>query len=485
VGREESAAPYHDWNERITAECYSRNAAARVMDDQGGVARVLNNFSRASFNLGPTLMGWLESHSPEVYGAILEGDRWGRRRFAGHGTALAQAYNHVIMPLASHRDRRTQVLWGVRDFVWRFGRQPEGMWLPETAVDLNTLEALAEAEIRFTILSPRQADRVRHPGTDAWCDVSDGAIDTGRAYLHRLPSGRSINLFFYDAEISQGVAFGRLLEDGGRLAESMLAAFPEGEREPRLVSVATDGETYGHHHPAGEMALAEAISRFEDSESPRLTCYGQFLSEHPPELEVEVAQGTAWSCDHGVDRWQTDCGCATGANPAWNQTWREPLREALDLLAGHLSRLFEDAGGRLLRDPWEARDQYIEVLLDRSAERFDEFLARHGTAAVGSPGRAEAVILLEMQRYSMLMFTSCGWFFDDAGGIETRQVLLYAGRALELAEALGYMEARGPFLARLEDVSSNRADVGHGRAIFESAVAAARAEATAAAAKPV
>jgi hypothetical protein len=474
VEPEASAAPYHDWNERVAAECYTPNAAAPVIDELGQVTRVLNNYSHLSFNVGPTLLSWMERRAPDTYAAILEADRLSRERFSGHGSALAQPYNHLIMPLATARDRRTQVVWGIRDFVWRFGRQPEGMWLPETAVDLDTLEALADGGVRFTILAPHQAAAVRRPPDGDWQGVGGGRIDPRRAYIQRLPSGREIALFFYDGEASRAVAFEPLLEDGESFVRRLETTVPAEGLEPSLIHIATDGETYGHHHAAGEVALAFALSNFAGSPEARLTNYGEFLERHPPRHEVRIEEGTSWSCAHGVERWRSDCGCSTGERPEWSQAWRGPLRESLDELATALAGAFETEGESFLRDPWRARDEYIDVILDRSPGRTAEFISRHGEQLAAQESRNPALKLLEMQRHAMLMFTSCGWFFDDPAGIETRQVLLYAGRALDLAENMGLEAAREAFLTSLEGVRSNREEVGDGRHIFTSAVAATR-----------
>lgn len=474
VDREESAAPHHDWNDRITSECYGPLAAARLLDGSGRVIRVLNLYSRMSFNVGPTLLGWLGNHAHTVYQAMLDGDRESHRRFGGHGTAMAQAYNHLIMPLATPRDRRTQVRWGVRDFAWRFGRSPEGMWLPETAVDLDTLESLAEEGIRFTVLAPHQAARFRLLGQQDWTDATDGSLDTRQAYLLRLPSGRRIAVFFYAASVAQAVAFEGLLEDGDALAQRLASLAAEDAATTVLAHIATDGETYGHHHRFGEMALARALTRLEEEGDVRLTCYGEFLECHPPAHEAEIHENTSWSCAHGVERWRSDCGCATGAHPDWDQAWRAPLRASLTELSSELATFFDEAGGRLLRDPWEARDEYIDIVLDPSPGRVAGFLrrcaARELTEAQGERARA----LLEMQRYAMLMFTSCGWFFDDPDRLETRQVLVYAGRALELAEGAGLQGARARFDRALSEVRSHRPGAGGGPQIFESAVQTAR-----------
>ncbi len=454
VEPEPSAHPAHDWNERITAECYAPNAAARVINAQGLVESIRNNYASLSFNFGPTLLGWMESKAPAAYSAIIEADAESMSRFDGHGSALAQPYNHMIMPLATPRDRRTQVAWGIAGFKRRFGRDPEGMWLPETAVDVDTLEALAEYGIRFTVLAPHQAARVRRAGGE-WRDVGPDGLDTTVAYRQRLPSGKEIALFFYDGPTSQAVAFEKLLDDGETLA-SWLIDIARSRAEPAapgLVHIATDGETYGHHHGHGDMALAVALGRIEQEPGVRLANYGLFLAEHPPEHEVEVREHTSWSCAHGVERWRSDCGCSTGGESDWNQAWRAPLRASLDALAADLDRWFEESAVGVLRQPWKARDAYIDVVLGTTRER-DGYLEEWCEADTPDV-RESALRLLEMQRCAMLMFTSCGWFFNDLAGIETRQILRYAARAMELAESLGATGIRESFLTAVSEARGN------------------------------
>jgi alpha-amylase/alpha-mannosidase (GH57 family) len=425
---QDSAHPYHDWNERITAECYAPNTAARILDSTDRIVQIVNNYARMSFNFGPTLLAWLEQQAPEVYAAIVSADRESQARFAGHGSALAQAYNHMILPLANRRDKYTQILWGLHDFVHRFGRQPEGMWLPETAVDLETLDLMAELEIRFTILSPTQARRVRALGGGAWRDVGGGHIDSTMPYLQRLPSGRQITLFFYHAAISRDIAFQRLLSNGQHFADRLVGAFSTQHSRPQLVHIATDGETYGHHHRFGEMALAYALDYIETHNLARLTNYGAYLEQHPPTHEVEIIPNTAWSCAHGVERWRSNCGCRTGGPRDWQQTWRTPLREALDWLRDTLAPVYEQRGSRVLHDPWTARDDYITVILDRSPHNVERFLHQHARRALTADETTVVFKLLEMQHQALLMYTSCGWFFDELSGLEPRQVLLHAAR---------------------------------------------------------
>jgi alpha-amylase/alpha-mannosidase (GH57 family) len=467
VEPQDDAYPYHDWNERVTEECYAPNALSRILDREGLIVEIVNNYARISFDFGPTLLAWMERSAPEVYAAILQADQESQRRFSGHGSAIAQAYTHMILPLANRRDKITQVVWGVRDFTRRFGRTPEGMWLPETAVDLETLEILAEQGIQFTILAPHQARRVRRIGASTWEEVREERVDPTTAYTLRLPSGRAIHLFFYHGPISRAVAFEGLLANGEEFARRLLGALSDAREGPQLVHIATDGETYGHHHRFGDMALAYALHTIESSGLARLTNYGEYLEKHPPEHEVEIFEGTSWSCAHGVERWRSDCGCRTGRHPGWNQGWRGPLREALDWLRDALSDPFAETAGQYLRDPWKARDDYIDVILDRSPESVDRWLGVHAARPLREEEKVRVLKLLELQRHAMLMYTSDAWFFDDLSGIETIQVLRHAGRVLQLArEALGKVLEPG-FLEHLQKARSNVPSYGDGRRIYE------------------
>jgi alpha-amylase/alpha-mannosidase (GH57 family) len=470
IEEQASAHPYHDWNERITAECYAPNGAARILGPDGHHDRITNNYARTSFNFGPTLLSWIETSAPETYAAILAGERESRARFGGHGSALAQVYNHMIMPLANARDQRTQVTWGMRDFEHRFGRAAEGMWLPETAVDIASLEALTEQGVRFTVLAPRQASRVRRASGGSWRDVSGGRIDPTRAYEQRLPSGRRIAIFFYDGPISQAVAFEDLLRDGNAFADRLMGAFNGSRSQPQLVHIATDGETYGHHHRHGEMALAFALERLERDGDAKLTNYGAFLERHPPTHIVEIVENSSWSCEHGVERWRSDCGCATREHPEWRQAWRAPMRHALDWLRDELAPRYEREASVLLHHPWAARDAYIDVMLDRSPESVARFFEAHAAREPSDGDRDRALALLEMQRYAMLMYASCAWFFDDLAGIETRQVLQYAARAIELARETVAFDAEPRLLDLLGDAWSNVSDAGNGADIYRSAL---------------
>lgn len=467
---QDSAYPYHDWNERITAECYAPNTASRILDGADRIVRIVNNYAATSFNFGPTLLSWAEQNAPECYLAVLDADRRGRVRFSGHGPALAQAYNHMILPLANSRDKRTQIVWGVEDFRQRFGRHPEGMWLAETAVDLESLDLMAEYGIKYTVLSPYQAKAIRKIGGQQWFDASGGKVDPTQPYLQNLPSGRSISIFFYDGPVSQAVAFEHLLDSGERFASRVMTAFSAARGRDELVHIATDGETYGHHHSHGEMALSYAIHHIESKGLAKITNYGEYLAAHPPFEEVMIAENTAWSCTHGVDRWARNCGCNSGGHPGWHQEWRQPLRKALDWLRDTIAPLYEKAASELVRNPWAARDRYIRVLQRRSPENRDAFLSRQCPRPLEHGEEVRLWKLLELQRHAMLMYTSCGWFFDELSGIETVQVIQYAGRVVQLGEELLGVELEQAFRERLALAKSNLPEYGDGALIYDRLV---------------
>jgi len=454
---QDSAAPYHDWNERITAECYGPCAKARIVDSEGRIVNLINTYSRMSFNFGPTLLSWMDRHAPRVHEAVIEADKLSRKRFGGHGSAMAQVYNHMIMPLAKARDKRTQVHWGLTDFRSRFGRDPEGMWLPECAVDTASLEVLAEFGIRFVVLAQRQAKRSRRLGkTESPWRALHGDVDPTAACQVNLPSGRSIAAFFHDGPISADLAFTHLARDGQAMVDRLLQAFTvEGRDWPQLVHVSADGETFGHHHPGGDMALAWCLDRLEGDPGVTLTNYGQYLAKHPPAFEVEIHENSSWSCIHGVERWRGDCGCNSGAHPGWTQAWRAPLRKSVDWLAAQADAVYASLGASLFKNPDVARDAYVQVILDRSPESVAAFLFEQA-ASPPTPQDAVAMCkLLEMARMAQLTFTSCAWFFDEVSGIEGVQIMQYAARCLQLAEELSGKSLEKRFTAMLAKAPSN------------------------------
>ena len=456
ITHQESAYPFHDWNERINAECYAPNAGARILDEKDVVTERVNNYSRISFDFGPTLLSWMESKAPDTYQAILDADKISREKFSGHGSAMAQCYSHMIMPLASSKDKYTQVYWGIRDFEFRFKRLPEGMWLPETAVDLETLEIMADLGIRFTILAPHQADRPH------------GELDISQPYSVRLGAGKSINVFFYNGSLSQSLAFENLLRDGKCFAEKLMQT--NDAEGPQLLSVATDGETYGHHHKFGDMALAFALKYIDNQTDARLTNFAEYLQKFPPQEEIKIVEETSWSCAHGVERWNSHCGCETGGHHEWNQNWRGPLREALDWLQGRVNSIFVEVSKGLIENPWEMRNRYIDICINRCDR--DSFFSEQ--SRLEEPEKIVVLKLLELQRHAMLMYTSCGWFFNDISGIETEQILLYAGKAIQLAEELSGDALEPRFLELLEPAESNIPEKGNGSQVYKNVIEKAR-----------
>jgi alpha-amylase/alpha-mannosidase (GH57 family) len=464
---QDSAAPYHDWNERVTAECYAPNTAARRVVRDNRILDIVNNFDKVSFDVGPTLIAWLARHAPDVCSKILDADRVSAAARGGHGNAIAQVYNHMIMPLSPLRDKVTQVRWGLADFRHRFGREAEGMWLPETAVDEESLEVLAAAGLKFTILAPHQAWRVRPLDGEAWEEVGE-RVDPSRPYLWRGPRGLTLAIFFYDGPISRAIAFEDALDRSEHLVSRVKHGFDDDREGAQLVHCATDGESYGHHKKFGEMALAAAVHQIESEGFAALTNYGAFLAAHPPAWEVQVRPATSWSCVHGVQRWQADCGCRTRAD--WHQRWRAPLRTALDWLREQIDSFYEARASASLKDPWEARDAYVEILLDRGPERLAAWLARHQRVALDGPAQVETRRLLELQRNRMLMFTSCGWFFDEISALEPVQILKYAAIAIQYLRDLGGGQLEPEFVRRLEAAPSNVAEYHDGGQVYRRLV---------------
>ncbi|MDQ3964213.1 MAG: DUF3536 domain-containing protein [Actinomycetota bacterium] len=450
-----SAAPFHDWNERVHAESYLNNVFADLETDAGEL--VVNNFERLSFNVGPTLMSWMEKLHPRTYARILQADSKSIERL-GRGNAIAQSFHHTILPLSNMRDVRTQVRWGLTDFRDRFSRDSEGIWLPETAVNDDVLAVLIEEGVAFTVLAPYQAGRWRRPGED-WVDVADSGIDTRVAYRYDHPdgSGRSITLFFYDGDIAKAIAF----ENAMVSAEGFIDMFASHwEDDAHLIHAATDGETYGHHQKFGEIGLAYALFVAAEHREVEVTNYAAYLEKHPAELEVQLprGEGTSWSCAHGVARWKKDCGCVTGGEEGWDQAWRTPLREGLDVIRIASDEVFERLGSSVFHDPWAARDEYVDVVIGASS--FDDFLVSHAARPIDERTRAQAHQLLELQRISMSMFTSCGWFFADVAGIESVQVLRYAACTLDHLDVLGQPSPTEEAMTILARAKSNQPAAG-------------------------
>lgn len=472
---QESAYPYHDWNERITAECYAPNTASRILDSENRIIGITNTYTKINFDFGPTLLSWIERQNPDIYKVILDADRLSMENFSGHGSAIAQAYNHMILPLANKNDKYTQVAWGIKDFQKRFNRYPEGMWLPETAVDIETLEVLATMGIKYTILSQRQAKRVKRiDDSENWIDATGEKIDPAMAYLCRLPSGKSINLFFYNGQIAQEVSFGKLLNDGEAFAKRLVSAFSDVDGHPRIVHIATDGETFGHHKRFGDMALSYCLHYIESKNLAKITNYGEYLEKHPPTHIVEIVENSSWSCVHGIGRWEDDCGCNSGINPGWTQTWRRPLREAMDWLRDEAIPIYKSEASEYFKDPWNVRNEYIEVILDRSFKNVESFLRKHAINKLSKKEKIRALKLLEMQRNALLMYTSCGWFFDEIAGIEAKQIMQYALRVIQFAEELQDVSIDSEYIKYLEKAPSNTFE--NAAKVYESFVKPTRSD---------
>ena len=470
---QDSALPNHDWNERINKECYNPNSVSKIVDSRNRILDVVNNYEYMSFNFGPTLLSWMEHFAPLTYERIIKADIASIPEHSGHGNAMAQVYNHIIMPLANEQDKITQIKWGIRDFEYRFGRKPEGMWLAETAVDDETLRILQENGIKFTVLSPYQADKCKALNEKDWSDVSWGNIDPARSYRYNIKSApnKHIDLFFYDGAISRSVAFDELLTDGNKFVKRLREGISDCREYPQLINIATDGESYGHHTKFGDMALAYVLKIRAKDEGFTLTNYAEYLDKYRSNCEVDIKQASSWSCFHGVGRWREDCGCSTGGHPGWNQKWRKPLRNALDYLRDAIIPIYEKEGAKYYnKDVWEVRNRYIDVILDRSEPNVKKFQEDNFKKGLSDEDRVKAMQLLEIQRQNLLMYTSCGWFFSEISGIETVQIMKYAARSMQLASKFTSENFEEKFLSILNEAKSNINEYGTGKDIFEKFV---------------
>jgi alpha-amylase/alpha-mannosidase (GH57 family) len=478
-----SAAPFHDWNERILQESYKPNSEAVIVDKHDTVINRINNYEYFNFNFGPTLLHWIRNKHPKTYGKILEADENSLELNDGHGNAIAMIYNHIIMPLANKRDKITQIKWALEDFKLHFGRESEGIWLPETACNKETLEALIEENVGYTILDPSQAHSVRKIDSEndvnndtQWTDVSNGSINTQIPYRYFSETNPEefINIIFYDGPLSKNIAFDDHIYSADKLFNRIKQVPLNEDSEENIISVGVDGETFGHHKRYTERTLSYLFSEILPSSEFQITNFGKFLSDHEPVFEVKIkdgpeGEGTSWSCLHGVGRWKENCGCGrTDEFPS--QEWRKPLRESLNFLRDEHAELFENTGSHYLNDVWDARNDYIKLVFEESYEIYLEnkkkFFKKHSSKKLSEQEKDLCIKLLEMQRYSMLMFTSCGWFFSDISGIETIQILEYAARSIEISKEITGIDIEKIFLEMLSEAKSNKKEFENGKDLY-------------------
>jgi len=472
---QDSAKPFHDWNERIYIECYKPNSEAEIIDDHGTVVDRVNNYEILNFNIGPTLLAWIRNKHPETYNKIIEADKTSISSHNGHGNAIAMCYSHMIMPLANLNDKITQVKWGLADFKNHFGRDSEGIWLPETAVNDETVEVLINEGVKYIILDTSQALKTRKIGEDKWTDVSNNTINPKRPYrrFSKIDKDKFIDIFFYDGPVSKSVAFDDVLTSSQNLLSKIFQAADKTVKAEQLIGIATDGETFGHHKRFAERTLAYFMKALVPQNNIKIVNFGEYLSLHQPEYEVTInlgpyGEGTSWSCSHGVRRWKDNCG--DGGGGGWNQKWRKPLRESLDWLRNNLIIIFESMGKEYFKDVWKARNEYIYLLLDNSNDNIHTFMTANAQKQLSEAEIKTSLTLLEMQKYAMLMYTSDGWFFSEISGIETVKILEYASRAMELAKELANISFEEEFLKRLSQAKSNLAEYKNGKGVYEKLV---------------
>lgn len=474
---EESASPFHDWNERIFQECYKPNTEAIIVDAKGKVKERVNNYEYINFNFGPTLAEWIIKEHKTTFDKIVEADKESIKHYNGHGNAIAQIFNHIIMPLANRRDKVTQVKWGVKFFEKYFERKPESIWLAETGCNYETIEVLIEEGIKYIILDPSQSLKVRKIGGKEWVDVSDNSINTKQPYRCFLKNSKKyIDIFFYDGPISKSIAFDDIAFSSEKLMSRIEQATGMETEKPQLISLAVDGETFGHHKKFSDRTIAYLLKYLVKIRGFKITNFGEYLEMFPPEYEVvlkpgEFDEGTSWSCVHGVGRWKRDCGCSTGGEFGWNQKWREPLRNSLNGLRDKLSAIYEIYGRGMLKDVWIARNDYIELMLDRSDESQWKYFERNASKVLTKDEKELCLNLLEMEKLALYMFTSCGWFFNDLNGLETKKILQYAQRAIDLGEKISGLDLKTDFLEELSKAKSNEIPSGtkeslNGKQIF-------------------
>ena len=460
-----SAAPFANWNLRIADECYLANTKAKILKEDGSIERYVNNYEFLSYNFGPTLLRWFDDFIPELAQGLVDADAKSIKRF-GHGTAMAQVYHHSILPLCDIQDKRTEVAWGIADFKKRYGRMPEGIWLAETAVDIETLEILAEYGIAFTILAPRQAKAVATIGSDKWTSVDEGSLDTSRPYLCELPSGKTISLFFYHGDLAMEVAFRGALDNGESFAKRIYDVSLN-FAEDSLLHYATDGESYGHHHRYGEMALAYCFQTLDEMEGIEPINYATYLHRFPPTHKIRVHEPSSWSCVHGVGRWSENCGCVIDGRNEGRQEWRVHLRNALNALRDSTRDIFLKYCSELIKDPLVFRHKWLNAVLRREEDLliYENYLAQPTKL-----GLAEIRFWMEHQKLALMMFTSCGWFFDTASGLEPVQILRYAKRLIEITKTRVDNGFENAFLEELYKISKEENGQWSGEEIWNQIV---------------
>ncbi|OQY34567.1 MAG: hypothetical protein B6241_04665 [Spirochaetaceae bacterium 4572_59] len=463
-----TAYPYDNWNQKIQEECYQSNCWSPVLNGEGQVVCQFNNYDYISFNFGPTLLSWIKEYASASYEKIRKADRNSIYLNKGHGNAMAQVYNHIIMPLANEKDRITQIEWGIKDFQHHFERDPEGMWLAETAIHPETAEELVKAGIKYTVLSPWQADLITKNGSDT-IKAENRKELWQHPWIIPCPSG-DLTVFFYHPGLSSDISFQHLLRDANLFYSRVNQELDD--PGTTLLSIATDGEIYGHHEKWGNMGLSAFISKVLADDSLCISNFAARMDMENPAGTVglqkgEDEKGSSWSCSHGVSRWYKDCGCNTGGKEEWDQAWRTPLRDGLNSLSNETDRIYEKEMARLTgRDPWEVRNKYIEVLLNPS--KANQFYKENGPGKKSLSDRNLFFSLLEGQKNKMFMFTSCGWFFSDIAGIEARQNLMYAARTIDLYSLFFSISQETTLLDYLSDAESNDITKGNAAVLYTS-----------------
>ncbi|MBN2544243.1 MAG: DUF3536 domain-containing protein [Spirochaetes bacterium] len=468
IGTQSSAYPFKNWNIRITSECYAPNCFSRVLNSKGKIIDIINNYRYISFNFGPTLLNWLEKKDKEIYDLIIEADKLSIPEHNGHGNAIAQIYNHVIMPLQSTKDKITQIIWGLKDFKYRFGRDSEGIWLSETAIDYETVNLLIDQGIKFVILSPDQAKSFKKIHEDKWNDVTaHHHLPAKRPYKIYTEHGE-ITAFYFDKRLSTAVSFEHLLQSSDNFARSIMHT---ASHDKDIIVIAADGEIYGHHEPFADMCLAHLIKEYHlNQKKIRLLNFAEYLEMHPAEYETKLNLGdddlgSSWSCYHGVGRWYKNCGCQTGGKESWNQEWRKPLRDAFDYLKKEIDVIYENEISNYVDDPWALRNDYIELILSNYKLSDMDFLRKHINKTLNKEEIIRILSLLESQKNAMFMYTSCGWFFTELSGIETVQNIKYAYKAIYLLKNnIDWIKTN--FENMLEKAESNIKEINNGKWIL-------------------